>query len=289
MFLAMGHTRTHGLTLGYATTQATTVGDVIHVKAGTITETIQSELAIGVSIVGSGYATTFVNSTSRATTFSGGFDEATILLASVAQGTNGNQSISEITFDGGNGDVNGSTNAIMVKNRGAVSIHDCIIKDFDWTGVTFTNGLPATAPTTYATNNKLYNCTIQNCSGQAGTWEGAGLISINGQDNIEIYNNTLYGNSRAQGDNGDILAAHGQGHCKRIKYHDNISYKPDYDGAAWNFHLEIFNCYGGNEIYNNEFHGGDCVIDITGMYENTKGTDAFTYRIYNNLFTGTSC
>ena len=47
-----GHYTTPWKTLAYACTQATTSGDVIHVKAGTFTETAQSVLAAGVSIVG---------------------------------------------------------------------------------------------------------------------------------------------------------------------------------------------------------------------------------------------
>ena len=273
------------LTIATGITNAS-AGDTVYVVAGTYSITAEVSVPVGISIMGAGSATTIINSTYRSAAFSSGFNNGTFLLSSVSQGTAGNQSISHLTFDGGDGDASGSTNAIMIKNRGAVLVHDCIIRDFDWTGVTFTNGTTLTAPTTYAYGNKLYNCTITNCSGQAGTWEGCGLVSVNGQDNLDIYNCIFYGDQRAEGDNGDIIASHGQGFNKRLQYHNNISYKPDYDGAAWNFHLELFNCYGGSNIYDNEFHGGDCQIDITGMYGNTKTDQAYTYRIYNNLFTG---
>jgi len=216
--------------------------------------------------------------------FSSGLNTGAITLSSATENTNGNQSISYLRLDG---DLT-STNAIMVKNRANVHIHHCTIREFLWNGITFSNSPNViTPPTTRAVGNKIYDCTIDDCTDKAGTWAGGQLIQFTGQDGLEVYNNTLYADKRPQGFNGDIMSATGQGFSRRIKYYNNKSYKPDYDGEAWNFHLEMFNCYGGNEIYDNEFYGGDCVIDITGMYENTAGDDTYSYRIYNNYFTGT--
>jgi len=274
------------LTLKHAAdtvTGAAFVGDTIMVGAGTFTETTaEITLGVGVSIMGTG-ATSIINLSYVSPSFSGGYNHAGLLLASATLGTDGSQSISYMKLDG---NLTG-TNAILVKNRSNVIIHDCTIEDFLWNGITYYN-LPTypavSAPATYATGNQLYNCTINNCTGKAVTWEGGGDLAVMGQDGILIHDNILRADGRAQGYNGDIM---GENWCKNLKYYNNKSYKLDYDGDAWNFHLELFsNSGGGIEIYNNEFHGGDFVIDITGEYGNTKGVNAYTFRIYDNYFTG---
>ena len=50
-------------TLAYACAHATNNGDLIHVKAGTYTETAQCNLAVGVSIEGDGAANSIIKST----------------------------------------------------------------------------------------------------------------------------------------------------------------------------------------------------------------------------------
>jgi hypothetical protein len=79
-------------TLAYACSKATSSGDVIHVNAGTYTETVQSMLAVGVSIEGAG-VTSVIQSHVGGSSF-------TIYLYSSSQGTNGNQHISNIKMDG---------------------------------------------------------------------------------------------------------------------------------------------------------------------------------------------
>ena len=273
-------------TLKHATdtvTGANFVGDTIMVGAGTFIETEECALGVGVSIYGAG-VTSILNIEYVSPSFSSGLNHGSILLASASENTAGYQSISHLKFDG---DSVG-TNAIMIKNRGRVKVHDCTFIDFLWNGVAFINAPNAvTPPTTRAVGNMLYDCIIDNCTDSAGSWRSFGLIGAIGQDSLIIHDNLLYANKRAQGYNGDIFTSGGQGFCRRIKYYNNKSWKPDYDGQTWNFHLELFNNYGGSEIYNNEFYGGDCIIDIAGMYENTKGADAYSYRIYDNYFTGT--
>jgi len=274
------------LTLGYAVTQVTTPGETINIKAGTYNLNTEVSIPVGVSIKGAGEDVTILNCTYRMPgDFSNGFIHGAILLHSSTAGTDGNQSISHLTLDGGFGGASVSTNAILVRYRSNVIIHDCIIKDFDWNGIFF-YGLQVNDqfPTTWMTGCKVYNCTITNCTGMMGTWEDQGLIAGYGTDYLQIYNNTLSSNTRAEGDNGNILALR---LAKRTKYYNNKSYKPSYDGEAWNFHLELRDSNGGGEIYDNEFYGGDCAIDVAGSVENTKSSYDYTYQIHGNYFEDT--
>ena len=77
-------------TLAYACSKATSSGDIIHVNAGTFTETAQSILAVGVSIEGEG-VTSIINSNLSTTD---NIANHLILLQSSTLNTNGNQSIS---------------------------------------------------------------------------------------------------------------------------------------------------------------------------------------------------
>lgn len=129
-----GSSDTPWKTLAYAVTRVTTPGDTINVKAGNYTMTTEVIVPVGVSIRGQGITTVF-NMSYVSPSFSGGLLHGGLLLSSTNENTAGNQSISFITFDG---NLTG-TNAIMVRNRGSVKIHDCIIRDFLWNGVTFTN------------------------------------------------------------------------------------------------------------------------------------------------------
>ena len=148
-----GHDTTPWKTLAYACTQVTT-GDTISVKAGNYTMTTEVIVPVGISIRGQGITTVF-NMSYVSPSFHGGLLHGGLLLSSTNENTAGNQSISFITFDG---NLTG-TNAIMVRNRGSVKIHDCIIRDFLWNGVTFTNSPNVTTPpTTRATGNEIYNC-----------------------------------------------------------------------------------------------------------------------------------
>src|SRR5665647_225326 len=82
------------LTLAYASNHAKISGDIIHVNAGSYLETSQSVLAVGVSIEGAGPNLIIKYSISTATTYG--------ILLNSAEGTNGNQHISNLQFDGDN-------------------------------------------------------------------------------------------------------------------------------------------------------------------------------------------
>jgi uncharacterized repeat protein (TIGR02059 family) len=268
-------------TLNYACTQVTKSGDIIHVNAGTYIETKQCDLAVGVSIEGEGDSSNIISHY----TASYASNNASIVLMSGSEGTNGNQSISYIKLDGDGltGDY-----AIKILKRSNVKIHHCTIIDFYIGGVLFLGTAPWQRPSIFATGNELHHCSITNCGDMQNSYEGAGLVQIGGQDGMKIYDNILDESVRAEGHNGNILSsAHFN---KGIKYYNNKSYKPDYDGeyggaSSWNFHIEHWSCYGGFEIYNNEFYGGDTAIDCGGDY-NEKGAYDYTFYIHDNYFYG---
>ena len=93
-------------TLAKATSTVTAAGNIIHVTAGTYTETQQINLAVGVSIEGEGATTTIINSTVTG-------QWSLFLSLDSPQDTNGNQSISGVTFDGGYvSESNNKTNSL---------------------------------------------------------------------------------------------------------------------------------------------------------------------------------
>lgn len=219
----------------------------------------------------------------------GSFSHASILLSSSTPGTNGNQSIKNLRITGG-ATLQGSR-AILIRNRGHVTIENCTIDNYFVHGVAMTNSYLATAPIPpiYEVGNKIINCTINNCTDQAGTWDGGGLINISCQDSLDIHGNTLTQNSREEGHNGNIINA-GMHHFKNLKIHDNIMTKPDFDGLnvngmsmGWNCFIEMWKAEGGIQIYNNQFLGGAVGIDAAGVWS-LKGDNAYSYSIHDNLF-----
>ena len=135
-------------TLLKATTSVSAAGSIIHVNAGTYVEAAQCSLKPGVSIEGEGITSVIKSAVTANFT-------AMIFLSSATEGTNGNQHISNLKFDGQN---LGTAWGISVVGRSNVSIHDCVVLNFREVGVNFSgiasqNGyLP---PTTYASGNIL--------------------------------------------------------------------------------------------------------------------------------------
>ncbi len=279
------------MSLSKACNSVITPGSTIHVKAGTYIEPSYCDLAVGVSIEGEGTTNTIIKGTyvipnyvDRTT--------ATIRLYSSVAGTNGNQSISNLTLDG-NG-LQGSR-AVAVYNRGNVKIHHSVIKDFYMGGVIFSNSY------TYSTslsaileeNNEIYNNTIDNCGdGDAEPdYKGGGLIAITTQKDMLIHDNLLYSNKRVDAHNGNIINAGGT-RFRGVKYYNNQSWKPDmtndYGSSglySWNFHLEFWGNDGGFEIYNNTFTGGSIAIDVAGYgYTENTGGYPYSWSIHDNVF-----
>jgi len=261
-------------TLAYACSRATAAGDIIHVNAGTYIETVQSVLAVGVSIEGVGNTSIIHSDITTAHTF-------TIQLSSSTQGTNGNQSISNIRMEGGMT----AYGAILINRRKNVSIHHCNIEDFFSRGVRFTGAGADAQPATYATGNSFHNNIITNCSDYYGSGkfgDGHGNLELGGQQGMLIYNNTITQKNRGVDATGYCIKFADLGYNKGLKIYNNTIIKPAYDGSTWDFAIELWNSRGGIEIYGNTIQGG---IDIGGnsSITNDEGGYGFAEKIYNNI------
>lgn len=262
-------------TLAWATQTVTTSGDIIHVTPGTYLETVQCFLAPGVSIEGEG-TNCIIKSTLTAL-----YKE--ILSLSSPEGTNGNQHISNLKFDG----QNLSTFwAIWVKGRSNVSIYNCTIVDFQERGVIFSarNDLDDSPPNSaYSTGNKFYNNIVNNCAAyniSTGIY-GRGCLNIGGQEGMEIYNNVIAQNGRPEGFNGWPIKYINHGYLKNCKIYYNTLIKIPYGGnypgeRGWDFCIELFNIQG-LEIYGNNIQGS---IDLN---YNTKGSYPYCAWIHDNV------
>jgi uncharacterized repeat protein (TIGR02059 family) len=246
-------------TLSYACSKVTAAGDIIHVNAGTYNETAQSVLAPGVSIEGAG-TTSVIHSQVGGTSY-------TILLSSGSEAANGNQHISNIYMDGNS---YGAYGAILVAHRKNVEIYNCTIVNFNYYGVSFTNGEP---PSVYATGNKFYNNIVTNCGGYFSGNRAS--LEIQGQDGMVINGNTIT-IERPDGKNGDCIYGV-EGFLKNVKIYNNTFSKKFIPGTTnWDFALELWNCLGGVEIYDNKITGS---IDLDIC---SKGASSYSVWLHNN-------
>jgi uncharacterized repeat protein (TIGR02059 family) len=252
-------------TLSYACSKVKTSGDIIHVNAGTYVETQECSLAVGVSIEGDGVTSIIKSHT--ASTF-------TLVLTS-SQGVNGNQHISNIKMDGDDLTAYGG---IQSSGRSNVIIHDVTFIDFKYVAISVTSGARwGVKPTTYATNNQIYNCDIDNCSGFYDS-NGYGQIEFYGTSRLLIHDNNLNQTTRT-GANGYLTKAVG-GFNEGTKIYNNYFIKAE-DYVKFQILLEFWDSEGGIEIYNNEIYGG--YIDCGGEYS-VKGSYNFSFDIHNNTF-----
>ncbi len=259
-------------TLYKATSTVSAAGDIIHVNAGTYTETLQCSLKVGVSIEGDG-----VSSVLRSTLSA---DWTEMLSLKSAEGTNGNQHISNVKFDGQNLTTFWG---IYIAGRSNVSVHDITMVNFKNRGVIFggRNDNQLGPPAIFATGNTFYNNIIDNCADYDQILGyGAGALCIGGQTGMLIYNNTITQNSRPAGHNGWPIKYQNDGYLNGCKIYNNTLNKilNSYPLGAnnWDFAIELFN-ESGLEIYNNNLNGGS--IDIN---HNTKGSYAFAAWIHDN-------
>lgn len=262
--------------LSYACSQVTSSGNTIFVHNGEYNESSRCVLAVGVSILGESQTGTIVNMTYANATNSDG-----CIYAYSATLTNGNQSISYITLNGSS--LTGGK-AIWVGYRYNVIIHHVTIEDFLWAGIHFRNQIDwMTPPSTYASNNGVHDCIINNCSDRAYASYDPGNLRIDGQETMEIYDCSFENTERSAGDNGNIFNFT---NCRDIKMHDCVWTKDDTDGSEWNFFAEIFHSQGGCEFYENTFIGA-ATFDFSNAYdgESVKGSYDYAYSIHDNTFT----
>lgn len=249
--------------LSHASTHATVQGDIIHVNSGTYTETKQIYLAAGVSIEGAG-ADAIIHSH---VTARGCF---LLMLHSGPENTNGNQHISNVTFEGGSTTAYGG---VSVFNRGNVSVNGCTFRDFLATGAQFNNG--GNVPVTRSAGNKFYNNSVTNCSMYSGI--GYGGLRIGGQEGMLIHDNIMSQTGRASGSNGYVIKYGGEGWNRGLKIYKNTITKEAFDGSTYDFAIELTH-EQGTEIYNNTIIGA---LDVNFV---SKGTYAFGLYVHNNIF-----
>jgi nicotinamide mononucleotide transporter len=248
-----------------ATTVVTKAGDIIHVNAGIYTEIIRCTLAPGVSIEGEGAASIIQSTLTE--------PFVAIIIARSDEGTDGNQHISNIKLDGSKRTTSW---AIEIRGRKNVSIHDCIIADFEESGIIWggRNDNEPEPPAIYATGNTFYNNILTNCAKYSDF--GRGCLAIGGQEGMLIYNNTISQTGRKKGTNGWPIKYCNDGFLKGLKIYNNTITKQAFDGTSWDFALELFNV-SGLEIYNNTIIGS---IDLNHQ---KKGNYPYTIYIHNNI------
>lgn len=260
-----------------ATSTVLTAGDTIYVNTGTYTETAQCMLRPGVNLLGAGAAAIIKS------TLSGQFVEI-LNVRSASEGANGNQFISNLTFDGQNRTTSW---AIAVFARSNVSIRNCTFLNFDESAVLFmgrTDFNVEVPPAVYATGNSFYNNTVTNCS-KADAVYGRAAVWCSGQQGTLIYNNTLTQNSRGAGQDGYLIKL--INFTKGVKIYNNTITKSAYPYSApgtnnfWDFAIEIGDV-SGCEIYNNNIQG---CIDANRL---TKNGYPYSMYIHNNTIGGNS-
>lgn len=264
-------------------------GDSVQVLSGGYTLTTILDVPIGISIIGQDSATVVVVSSYSGTNK----DQAAIRLQS-ADGTAGNQVIKNITLSGGLTAWAG----ILVMGRSNVTVQHCFIYNFYATGIYFSGANSGIRPSVYAHGNILEYCTIQNCADRTainnwGNVAVSGFKPLSGGDTGMIIRNCIIRQTeRALGQNGNnfTIPAGDSSSVEGLKFYNNKSYRnPDDVGADWSFHMEIWDCQGGMEIFNNEFHGGNQQIDLAGTDTSYRsfglhGNYTYNFYIHDNLF-----
>ncbi len=267
-------------TLVKATTAVTTAGDLIHVLAGTYTETTTCNLAVGVSLSGDGQYNTILRSNVTAAF-------TPLLMLSSAEGTNGNQIISDLRFEGQLTTQFG----ILVSGRSNVEIKNCRFYDFFDVGVCFrgrTDFLDDAphnygAPTIYSTGNSFHDCYMWNNANIDDTY-GRGNLEIGGQIGILVYNDSIIQTARATGFNGYCMKNVNQGWIKGMKvYNCYLEVNPFHcatNGGCnnrWDFAFE-FSDNQGLEFFNNRVLGS---CDQNFQY---KGSYPYSVYYHDNVF-----
>jgi Bacterial Ig-like domain len=255
------------LTLVYAAAH-TTSGDIISIQPGTYTETAQVFLPVGVSLEGTDSSTCIIKSTYNLDQFKGIID----MVSTV--GTNGNQHISNLKFDGSS---LLNDNCFDIEGRSNVKIFNCSFRDFKNSAAIF-NGAQTyitTAPSVYATGNEFYNNRVMNCAQY--TSNGSGALSIGGQQGMLIYNNNINQTQRASGSNGWPIKFYSEGFLKGVKIYNNTLTKIPFANDGWDFAVELWNL-SGLEFYGNTVQGS---LDLNWQ---TKDTYKFSAYVHHNTF-----
>jgi hypothetical protein len=238
-------------TLYKACNTVTTAGDIIFVNAGTYIETQQCQLAVGVSLDGAGKTSVLQSTLTSLFT-------PMLVLGSATQGTNGNQFVRNLKFDGRLTTQMG----LLVSARSNVEIYNCWFYDFFDAGVIFRGRTDFNdgPPSVYSSNNKFHHNYMYNCA-QADASYGRGNLQVGGQINLLIYNDTIIQPTRPGNANGYCIKNVNQGFLKGMKIYNNYlevpSYPYTFNGTGnnhWDFATEFSDVWG-MEYYNNRVLG----------------------------------
>jgi hypothetical protein len=271
------------LTLAHACAN-TTYGNIIHVTAGSYTLTSQVVLPVGVSIEGDGMSTTTMLC-NISTSYAGA-----IYIAAGSEGTNGNQHISGIYFDG-----NSETTycAMWVWATSNVSVYNCTFINFANYGLRFHGYINGGSPSTsvnYAINNSVHDCVITNCAYYQHGVGGGADIYMDCQTGFLCHDNTIT-QSRTAYTNGCGVKTNGWTRGLQI-YNNTITGQLLSDKNvtdSWDFAIEMWGDYGsvaeGIHIYNNNIYNWE--IDISGRVTQ-KGSYAYGCSIHDNFISSTS-
>lgn len=262
-------------TLSYACSRVTRAGDTIRVTAGNYNETAQCNLSAGVSIRGAGRTTTKITATSSLTR---------LIYASSNAGTNGNQLISDITFDF---NMNASF-GVQFFGRSNVIIERTGFENAIRYGLTIADvsgRSGTTEPTSWAKNNIIRNSHFINCGTDTYnvyTWEADGAIDISGQENMLIYGNDIdnkTGGRYAYGIKGLFCG----GFFKGLKIYDNkirTNIRDVSGEQSFGFNIELWTGVGGNEVYHNDCNG---CIDLGGYGWWDSCGYGYAIKVYENI------
>lgn len=273
-------------TLYYASTRATSSGDIINVSAGTYAaDSRLIELRSGVSVKGAGRESTILVLTNTS-------ENCCLKLDSWngwGSTSYGNQHISGIKFDG---DLTAAS-AIGVVGRSNVYVYDCEFIDFVNSAVFFsgqpsytwtlqniystkTNGDHSKMPDSNAwcSGNKAYNNIMTNCSRMADTEHHGGALRFGTQDGFEAYGNTINSLDRR----GFGIKFYDLGWNKNTNIHDNdVEVSPILSGMRYDFAIELWWELGGCKVYNNRLKGS---LDLVHSVDHINA--GYSMQIYGN-------
>jgi len=254
-------------TLSYAASRVSIVGSTIYIAEGVYAESSRCNLAVGVSIKGSGQDTCFINFTYAASGFSNG-----CIYAVSSSVVDGNQSISDFSMYGTN---YSSERAIYTRYRNNFIIHDVIIRRFKNSGINAYSEIDwVTPPPVFTTGLKIYNCYILDCSIAPCTGNECNL-RWSGHENFEIYSNVFSNTTRWSQDN--IYSSQ----VKNGKIYNNSFYTRNTSYSGFVFAMELWNNRGGIEIYGNYLEGCG-TIDIAG-HTTEKGIYEYAVLLHDNI------
>lgn len=261
-------------TLYKATSTVTTPGNTIYAVTGNYPETTGSSLAVGVSLTGDGEGNVIIKATPGVTT---------MLTLSSSGGTNGNQTISGVTFDGDSI----ASFGIRIFGRSNVVIHDLTMQHTIRYGITYadvTSRGVTVAPTYWATGNSMYNLTVIDCGADSFStyWQADGAIDISGQDGFELYDFNIDNRTGGRYAYG-IKGLYGGGWHKGLKIHDGVirtNIRDNVGEQSFGFNIELWTGVGGIEIYNIDGNGA---IDMGGYGYWDAYSYGYAFEVYDNV------